>query len=85
MNAYRESAALAPIVEAQPRGLVRSNGSRCRCTAPGVLWCWWFDVREGDSWFCTHGAGWDRKSDPRYPVGYRMIWTAGQRQSVEPK
>lgn len=74
MNAYRESSAPLVPVAVGPRGLVRANGARCRCTAPGRLWCWWFDVEEGDQWFCSHGAGWERKSDPRYSRGYIVRW-----------
>lgn len=77
MNAYRESSP-PPIepVTVGPRGLVRASGATCHCTAPGWMWRWWFDVQEGDRWFCTHGAGWERKSDPRYNCGYRYIWAS---------
>ncbi len=73
MSVYRESAVL-PLEPVGPRGLIRKNGAVCRCTAPGWLWCWWLDVGLGDRWYCSHGAGWERGSNPRYSAGYQIVW-----------
>lgn len=70
MTPYREGAIVEDIdiVAKYPRGLVRANGVRCTCTAPGLLWCWWYDVQLNDRWFCDHGGGWLRSG------GYEPKW-----------
>lgn len=60
---YRSNAAPLSLSEASPCGLVRANGSRCTCNPPGLIWCWWYDVREEDRWFCAHGGEWVRVYD----------------------
>lgn len=60
---YRVAAAVdIPEAVTVPRGLVRSNGSRCRCAPPGWIYCWWFGVLPKDRWYCKHGGGWLRRS-----------------------
>lgn len=79
MSAYRVPAYVEPTLAlVAPRGLVRVNGSVCKCTAPGQLWCWWFDVKDGDQWYCRHGGGWVR----HYSGG---IWLSHQWKSLPPK
>ncbi len=74
MTPYRESAApLSLVASAPPRGLLRTNGSACRCRPPGLLWCWWFHVCTGDRWFCRHGGAWKRHF--RYVnIIFRRYW-----------
>jgi hypothetical protein len=61
MSVYRENAASFDIeVVRTCGGLVRKNGSRCKCTPPGIIWCWWYSVGPGDAWSCVHGGSWDR-------------------------
>lgn len=59
MSPYRDASELPVVIV--PQGLVRANGSRCRCRPPGLLWCWWFEVQRNDRWFCIHGGGWRRE------------------------
>lgn len=64
MTPYRDAAEVPidPASEPAPRaaGLVRLNGSRCTCSPPGWLWCWWHKVQLGDRWECEHGGSWVR-------------------------
>lgn len=59
---YREGAIVEDIdiVAKYQRGLIRANGRRCKCTPPGLIWCWWYRVQDGDRWICDHGGGWLR-------------------------
>lgn len=68
------SDALELLTEGPPIGLVRANGSRCKCGPPGHLWCCWYSVQVGDRWYCAHGGGWERKPD--YDVLFTNHWTA---------
>lgn len=60
--AYRkpEPSPPAPLSLPRPTGsfLVRANGSVCRCTPPGALSRWWYQIGNDDQWYCEHGGGW---------------------------
>jgi hypothetical protein len=77
--AYRQLAEMVPIVETpKPRGLVRANGSHCKCAPPGRLWCWWYSVDAGDRWYCDHGGAWTHYVDHGVPFGLGDGWRATQ-------
>ncbi len=67
---YRTPESIALIVKQEPRGLVRVNGRNCTCKPPGWLWCWWYEVRRGDLWYCDHGGKWER----RYSGNIGDVW-----------
>lgn len=73
-DAYRIAAsmplALVEPVKLAPRGLKRSNGACCTCTAPGRIWRWWNDVQYEDEWYCRHGFGWIWKQRTSPGGGY---------------
>lgn len=71
MSPYREGAEQPEV--AVPHGLVRANGSPCRCCPPGFFWCLWFSVVRGDRWYCAHGGGWMRERDGAAPF-FPMYW-----------
>lgn len=81
MIAYRDPAGMPVVIV--PQGLVRANGSRCRCVPPSSLWCWWYSVQAGDVWFCMHGGGWERERDHGAVLIGRHRWKAGPRSATE--
>lgn len=74
MSAYRAPVDMPVVV--LPQGLVRANGSQCRCVPPSFLWCWWYGVQENDTWFCIHGGGWRRDRDYGSIIIGRFRWKA---------
>jgi hypothetical protein len=73
---YREAGEPGLVIverKARPRGLVRANGALCRCSPPGRIFCWWYDVQPDDRWFCEHDGGWLRRTHHGTPL-YRDHW-----------
>lgn len=73
---YRAAGEPGLVIERlRPRGLVRANGSRCTCSPPGLIWCWWVGVQTEDRWYCKHGGGWKRRYKS-LPLIFNHYWDA---------